>query len=48
MTRVHDRETEAMLAAYDFAGIGTLADIGGSNGSVLTAVRRRYPCVPPN
>jgi hypothetical protein len=43
MTGVHGRETEAMLEAYDFTGIGTLADLGGGNGSVLTAILRRYP-----
>lgn len=43
MTGVHGRETAAMLEAYDFSGIGTLADIGGGNGSLLTAVLQRYP-----
>lgn len=43
MTGVHGRETDAMLAAYDFSGIGTLADIGGGNGSVITAVLKKYP-----
>lgn len=43
MTGVHGRETAAMLDAYDFTGIGTLADIGGGNGSVLTAVLAKYP-----
>jgi hypothetical protein len=42
MTGVHGRETEAMLEAYDFTGVNTLADIGGGNGSVLAAVLRRY------
>lgn len=42
MTGVHGRETAAMLDAYDFSGIGTLADIGGGNGSVLTAVLKQY------
>lgn len=42
MTGVHGRETEAMLDAYDFSGIRTLADIGGGNGSVLTAILGRY------
>ena len=32
-----------MLEAYDFSGIETLADIGGGNGSLLTAVLQRYP-----
>ncbi len=43
MTGVHGRETQAMLEAYDFTGIDTLADIGGGNGSVLMALLRRYP-----
>jgi len=43
MTSFHGHETPAMLDAYDFGGIETLADIGGGNGSLLTAVLRRYP-----
>jgi hypothetical protein len=43
MVGVHGRETAAMLDAYDFAGIGTLADVGGGNGSLLTAVLQKYP-----
>jgi hypothetical protein len=42
MTGVHGRETEAMLEAYDFTGISVLADIGGGNGSVITAVLGQY------
>ena len=42
MTGVHGRETAAMLDAYDFSDIGTLADIGGGNGSVITAVLKTY------
>jgi len=45
MTGVHGRETAAMLDAYDFSGIGTLADIGGGNGSVITAVLTKYPAI---
>jgi hypothetical protein len=45
MTGVHGRETDAMLDAFDFSGIGTLADIGGGNGSVLCAVLERYPAM---
>jgi hypothetical protein len=45
MTGVHGRETQAMLEAYDFTGVGTLADIGGGNGSVLTAVLKKYPAM---
>ena len=43
MTSIHGRETEAMLDAYDFADIKTLADIGGGNGSLLMGVLGRYP-----
>jgi SAM-dependent methyltransferase len=43
MTSFHGYETPAMLDAYDFGGIKTLADIGGGNGSLLGAVLRRYP-----
>lgn len=43
MTGVHGRETAAMLDAYDFSGIDTLADIGGGNGSVITAILKQYP-----
>jgi hypothetical protein len=32
-----------MLDAYDFTGINVLADIGGGNGSLLSAVLARYP-----
>jgi hypothetical protein len=45
MTGVHGRETEAMLEACDFASNSTLADIGGGNGLVLTAILRRYPAI---
>jgi SAM-dependent methyltransferase len=43
MVGVHGRETPAMLDAYDFSGVGVLADIGGGNGSVLTAALKKYP-----
>lgn len=43
MVGVHGHETQAMLDAYDFTGIGTLVDIGGGNGSVLCATLKRYP-----
>jgi hypothetical protein len=42
MSGVHGRETEAMLEAYDFGGIKTLVDLGSGNGSVITAILRRY------
>jgi SAM-dependent methyltransferase len=43
MTAFHGYETDAMLDAYDFSGINTLADIGGGNGTLLAAVLRRHP-----
>ena len=45
MTAIHGAETPAMLEAYDFSGIATLADVGGGNGSVLTAVLGKYPAM---
>jgi len=43
MTSFNCYETDAMLGAYDFAGISVLADIGGGNGSLISAVLTRYP-----
>ncbi len=43
MTAFHGHETAAMLEAYDFGGIQVLADIGGGNGSLISAVLKRYP-----
>jgi hypothetical protein len=43
MTAFHGHETDAMLEAYDFSDVRTLADIGGGNGSLLSAVLQRYP-----
>lgn len=43
MVGIHGRETAGMLQVHDFADIATLADIGGGNGSLLTAVLRKYP-----
>jgi ubiquinone/menaquinone biosynthesis C-methylase UbiE len=43
MVAFHGHETAAMLDAYDFSGIGTLADVGGGNGSLISAVLQRYP-----
>ena len=32
-----------MVEAYDFGRFGTLADVGGGNGSVLTAILKQHP-----
>lgn len=33
----------AVLEAYDFSGIGTLVDVAGGHGAILTAILQRYP-----
>src|SRR5215471_484035 len=43
MVGIHGRESTAVLDAYDFSGVGILADIGGGNGSQITAVLQRHP-----
>ncbi|MCC9605855.1 acetylserotonin O-methyltransferase [Blastopirellula sp. JC732] len=43
MTSIHGRETEAILDAYDFSQFGTIADVGGGNGSKLIAVLQKHP-----
>ncbi len=43
MVSVHGRETAAILDAYDFSEIQTLADVGGGNGSVLIATMQENP-----
>jgi hypothetical protein len=45
MTGIHGPETRAMLNAYDFAGIGTLVDVGGGNGSLLCVVLKYHPAM---
>lgn len=34
---------EAVLGAFDFAGVGTLMDVGGGEGAFLEAVHRAHP-----
>jgi predicted O-methyltransferase YrrM len=43
MTSFNGYETGAMLDAYDFSGIDVMADIGGGNGSLISAVLLHYP-----
>jgi len=43
MTGIHGRETNDILAAYDFSGIKTLADLGGGNGSNIIGIMKQYP-----
>jgi hypothetical protein len=34
---------DAVIEAYDFAGIQTLIDVGGGHGATLNAILARYP-----
>jgi hypothetical protein len=43
MTSVSSVESEAVATAYDFSGIGTLADVGGGRGYLLATILRRTP-----
>jgi hypothetical protein len=45
MTGIHGPETQLMLDAYDFSGIGTLIDVGGGNGTLLSSVLKKYPAM---
>jgi len=36
---------EAVLSAFDFAGVGTLMDVGGGEGAFLEAVHRAHPAL---
>ena len=45
MTGIHGRETGAILDAYEFSGINVIADIGGGNGSKITAILQKYPAM---
>jgi hypothetical protein len=45
MTSFTGRATQAMLDAYDLSGAGSLADVGGGEGSNLARVLGRYPAM---
>ena len=45
MTDFSRQETEAMLAAYDFNGIGHLVDVGGGRGELLQRLLRAHPAM---
>jgi hypothetical protein len=42
MVGVHGRESDAVLDAYDFSGFGVVADVGGGNGSQMTAILKKH------
>src|SRR5260370_6143856 len=43
MLEVHGPETPAIVAAYDFSQCDHIVDVGGGNGSLLSAVLAAYP-----
>ncbi len=43
MTALYEREVEALLHAYDFAGAGRIIDVGGGRGTVIRALLTRFP-----
>jgi hypothetical protein len=43
MLEVHGPETPAVVAAYDFTPFEHIVDVGGGNGSLLSAVLAAYP-----
>ena len=43
MLEVHGPETPAIVAAYDFSRFDHIVDVGGGNGSLLSAVLAAYP-----
>ena len=43
MIGIHGQEPAAIAAAYDFAGVKTLADIGGATGFLLATVLAAHP-----
>ena len=43
MVGIHGAEPAAVAAAYDFAGLKSIVDVGGATGNLLTAVLRRAP-----
>jgi O-methyltransferase domain/Dimerisation domain len=43
MSGMTAQANEALLDAYDFAGIDTLVDIGGGHGGLITSILKRHP-----
>jgi hypothetical protein len=42
MVGIHGRESDVILSAYDFSGVGVLADIGGGNGSQISPILKHH------
>lgn len=43
MTQFSVAEAEAIVEAYDFSGIGCMADVGGGRGMLLASILKHYP-----
>jgi ubiquinone/menaquinone biosynthesis C-methylase UbiE len=43
MTALYEREVDAILNAYDFAGVDRILDVGGGRGTVARALLTRFP-----
>ena len=43
MTNLTGQHMLAILEAFDFSGINTLVDVGGGNGTLVSAVLKKYP-----
>ena len=43
MVGLHGTEPPAVAAAYDFAESGTIIDVGGATGNLLSTILSRYP-----
>lgn len=42
MSCLSAQHAHAVLEAYDFSGLGTIADIGGGHGALMTAILRKH------
>jgi hypothetical protein len=45
MTNMSAALIPAVLEAYDFGGIGTLVDVAGGHGQVVTSILKKYPAM---
>ena len=43
MIGFHGAEPPAVAAAYDFSSMGTIVDVGGATGHLLTTILARFP-----
>jgi hypothetical protein len=42
MVGVHGEEPATIAAAYDFSSLGTIVDVGGANGNLLTTILEKH------